>query len=84
MLECVTGCFQNGGLVLDQNALNTISQSERPWKELMGRVLNEDPRLSEVLGIEYCGGSILRHIRKQIGRCLYEKKKYNGATFLCR
>ena len=51
----------------------------------MSRVLNEDPRLSETLGIEHSGGAILRYIRKQMASCLYEKKKvYKGQTFVNR
>ena len=84
LLEGITGCFQDGELVLDDSALSTISRSKESWKNLVGLVLNEDPRLHNILGMEYNGGSTLRYIRRQMTNCLYEKKKYGGNFFLCR
>ena len=34
--------------------------------------------------MEYSGGAILRHIRKQLAACIYEKKIYRGELFLNR
>ena len=43
LLESITGCFQDSKLQLDKYALSTVSRSKEPWKDLLGRVLNEDP-----------------------------------------
>ena len=84
LIECGTGKIAGGNLILDDNAIATIAYSDEPWKELFQRALKEDPRLSNVLGMEYDNGALLRLIRKQLNSCIYEKKMYRGELFLIR
>ena len=83
LLEGITGKF-DGNLVLDTNAVLTITSSKDPWKELFRRVLIEDPRLSAKLGMEYNGGALLRYARNQIAQCFYNNNKYNNELFANR
>ena len=55
-----------------------------PWKDLFNFALKEDPRLSDVLGMEYDGGALLKHVRKQIAKCLYFLKSHMDDLFVNR
>ena len=85
LLECITGKVTEGNFVMDTNAVSTIETSIIPWKELFSRVLNEDPRLSQNLGLEFDNGALLRYTRQQMTKCLYCcEKKYKDQLFLNR
>ena len=47
-------------------------------------MLKEDPRLSDVLGMEYDRGAMLCYVRKQMRVCIYNKAVHNGELFLNR
>ena len=81
LLECITGKFEDGNLVMDTNAVSTIETSRVPWKELFSRVLNEDPRLSQSLGMEFDDGALLRYTRQQMAKCLYGNEKHENRLF---
>ena len=86
LLECITGtkAEENEEIEYDDNALRMVVDSAMPWKDLVNFVLKEDPRLSDVLYMEYHGGALLRHIRKQISNCLYSMKSYMNDLFVNR
>ena len=69
---------------MDHHDIQRISCSEEPWKDLFQRALKEDPRLSDILGMEYVGGAMLRNIRKQLTSWIYGKKMYRGELLLNR
>ena len=74
LLECITGTKDSADLITDDNAIQTVVKSEQPWKDLVQLVLDEDPRLSDILGIHYENGNLLKHVRQQIANCIFNKK----------